>query len=60
MLELRRSEEVSISIDSYLSSKNKIITTKMFLIDIFEVVKVKSIKVNRELISLVIRLIDGK
>ncbi len=60
MLELRRSEEVSISIDSYLSSKNKIITTKMFLIDIFEVVKVKSIKVNRELIALVIRLIDGK
>ena len=32
----------------------------MFLIDIFEVVKVKSIKVNRELIALVIRLIDGK
>lgn len=60
MLELRWAEEVSLSVDLYLTSKNKIITTKMFLIDIFEVVKAKSIKVNWELVALVIRLIDGK
>lgn len=60
MLELWKAEEVSISVDLYLQSKNKIITTKMFLVDIFEVVKAKSIKVNWELVALVIRLIDGK
>lgn len=60
MLELWKADEVSVSVEIYLQSKNKIITTKMFLIDIFEVVKAKSIKVNRELVALVIRLIDGK
>lgn len=60
MLSQKESEEVTISVDKFLGSKNKLVSTKTFLNDIFEVTGIKNIKVNRELMSLVIRVIEQR
>lgn len=43
-----------------MSSKNKIITTRIFLNDLFDVITMKNIKVTRDLLSVIIRLMIDK
>ena len=60
MLTNKNNEETLISIENFLSSKNKLVSTRVFLQDTFDVVGLKNIKVTRELIQLIIRLIEQK
>ena len=60
MLNNRNTEDVYFSIDTLLKSKNKLISTWSFLSDMFDVISIKSIKVSRELLVLIIKLIDDR
>lgn len=58
MLATKIIEETFISIENFLISKNKLVSTRVFLQDLFDVVSLKNIKITRELIHLVIKLIE--
>lgn len=60
MLVNKNTEETYLSIEGLLNSKNKLVSTRVFLEDIFDVVGLKNIKVTRELIQLIIKLIEQK
>ena len=50
MLSNKNTEETYISIENLINSKNKLVSTRVFLSDIIDVVGMKNIKVTRELI----------
>lgn len=46
MLAIKNTEETFISIENFLGSKNKLVSTRVFLEDLFDVVSLKNIKVT--------------
>lgn len=56
----KQNDEIYDSIQTYLNSKNGIISTRQFLKDIFDVVSEKNINVTRELMNVIVRLMEEK
>ena len=56
----KHNDETYQSIQSYLNSKNSIVSTRIFLKDLFDVVSDKNINVTRVLMNVIVRLMEEK
>ena len=54
------SEDVIKSIKTYTNSPNKLLTIKHFINDIFDVVSRRNIKVSRDLLTLIVKLMESE